>query len=316
MPKVSAIITTRNRLQLLRRAVESVQAQSYADRELIVVDDCSEDGTREYLQQCQAEGLLRYVRVEEGRHTNGNYARNLGASCARGEYLAYLDDDDEWLPDKLALQVGLMEAHPECGLCTGGHILCRAGRPDTVPPMDHLREGDISQYILTCIVSLTSILLFRRSVFEQVGGFDENQNFWQEYELVTRMAQVTRVCCVRQPLIRYTVDLSDRQRLTNKYTEWLATVEGQNEKFRDLIEALPPAMKVERELMIVRDALIRTENVGEMAEHKKWRRRYYQLVPGPATWICWKLNLKKASVDRIRLVIAGLKSIRDGILDR
>lgn len=96
MKLVSAIITTHNRLSLLKRAVESALSQTYKNIEVIVVDDASTDGTPEYCNELP----LRYIYIPKEESRGGNHARNLGILAAKGEYVAFLDDDDYWLPRK------------------------------------------------------------------------------------------------------------------------------------------------------------------------------------------------------------------------
>ena len=106
MPKVSVIILTYNRATLLRRALQSVLNQSFGDFEIIVVDDASVDGTKDVMRD-MSDNRIQYVQhkqnMGEGR------SRNTGLAKAQGQYIAFLDDDDEWLPEKLELQVSLME---------------------------------------------------------------------------------------------------------------------------------------------------------------------------------------------------------------
>ena len=98
---VSAIITTHNRKDLLKRAIDSVFAQTYPNIELIVVDDASNDGTSE---MCD-DNRINYIFIPKLESHGGNYARNLGIKASKGEYCAFLDDDDYWLPTKIEKQV-------------------------------------------------------------------------------------------------------------------------------------------------------------------------------------------------------------------
>lgn len=90
MKLVTAIITTHNRLELLKRAIESVYAQTYKCIELIVVDEASMDGTGDYCKKLP----LQYIFIPKAESRGGNYARNLGIKAAKGEYVAFLDEDD------------------------------------------------------------------------------------------------------------------------------------------------------------------------------------------------------------------------------
>ena len=111
------IIPTHNRADLLPRAARSVLGQTYDDYEIIIVDDCSTDGTSETVLSW-GDNRIRYIRHTENRRQSASL--NTGIDAARGEYVAFLDDDDEWMPDKLELQVAELESGgAEVGLVYG-----------------------------------------------------------------------------------------------------------------------------------------------------------------------------------------------------
>ncbi|RLF83553.1 glycosyl transferase, partial [Thermococci archaeon] len=105
-PTVSVIIPTYNRANLLKRAIASVLNQTFTDFELIVVDDASPDNTPEVVRSIN-DGRIRYVRLK--KNSGGPVARNTGIRKARGRFIALLDDDDEWLPNRLELQIKKFE---------------------------------------------------------------------------------------------------------------------------------------------------------------------------------------------------------------
>ena len=106
MSLFSAIITTRNRKELLEKAIESVLSQTVKDVECVVVDDASEDGTKETYEK---DPRIVYVRIDAKDSRGGNYARNQGIAHATGEFLTFLDDDDTWASDKLEKQLALYQ---------------------------------------------------------------------------------------------------------------------------------------------------------------------------------------------------------------
>ena len=157
---VSVVIATYNRSGVIGRAIESVLAQTYKDFEIVVIDDGSTDSTRDVVT---AYGdRVRYYYQQN----TGNYpARNRGIREARGRWIAWLDDDDQWHPDKLALQVEKIKQLPEPGFlwCNG----YRGGVPYRDPGapsgfFESMRE----------IVAQPSAWLMSRSLFEKIGGFD------------------------------------------------------------------------------------------------------------------------------------------------
>src|SRR5690349_15468262 len=117
-PRVSIVVPTRNRAADLPDALASVLVQTFADWECIVVDDGSTDGTLEVVSHAaRADPRVRSVRREPGGSHAG--ARNAGLALARGDYVAFLDDDDRWLPGKLALQLPLLERDRDAGIVFG-----------------------------------------------------------------------------------------------------------------------------------------------------------------------------------------------------
>ena len=260
MEKVTAIITTHNRLNLLKQAIDSVRRQTYPDIELIVVDDGSTDGTEAY---CRRQPL-KYIRVEAAESRGGNHARNLGIRAAEGKYIAFLDDDDRWLPEKMARQVRLIEEKGcEMVFCGMTVETVRAGiatYTDILPHDSH--RGDMSRAILYTIPAVTSTMLFSRDALIDAGLFDEKLNFWQEYELSIRLAQRGPFFFVAEPLAIYRVDTGDRQRKTNKYALWLKAVEYVKEKHRDLYAMQTPAERLRTRLLINGDARARCKCSG------------------------------------------------------
>jgi glycosyltransferase involved in cell wall biosynthesis len=196
MPRVSAIIPTHNRKTFVREAVDSILAQAYGDYELIVVDDGSEDGTEEALKQYG--GQVRYVYQE---NQGVSVARNHGLELAVGEFIAFLDSDDLWLPEKLGVQVTFMDEHPEAQICYTDEIWIRRG-VRVNPRKKHAKySGKIyPQCLPLCIISPSSALM-RRGLFEQVGTFDPHFPVCEDYDLWLRVAARFPVFFIPQKLI-------------------------------------------------------------------------------------------------------------------
>lgn len=258
---VSAIITTHNRKELLKRAIESVFAQTYSPIELIIVDDHSEDGTSEVCQ----DPRIRYIYIPKEESRGGNYARNLGIKASKGEYCAFLDDDDYWLPTKIEKQVSLIE-RMDCELVHCGkrrEIVKSVGIEyrDTLPNPRHW--GDMHKKILQtiCTTTTTNILAKRQALID-VGMFDENLRFWQEYELTIRLAQRKPFYFVNEPLSVYRVDTRDSHRLTNKYYEWKKAVRYIHQKHAALYSQLSLIEKYKVKCLVWRDASSRCKASG------------------------------------------------------
>lgn len=236
-PLVSAIITTHNRLPLLKLAIRSVQEQTYGNMELIVVDDGSTDGTDAY---CQSQ-TLRYIYIPAEQSRGGNHARNVGVLAAKGKYVAFLDDDDTWVPEKTAKQVTLIEAEGcelvHCGWRMHTISATRESFHDELPPKWF--TGDLhKKVLLRAHYPVTSKMLVLRQSIIDVGLFDEQLKASQEYELLIRLAQRGPICFVNEPLIIYRHDVNDKGRCAFKFQNWIDSVRYIYAKHKDLYATL------------------------------------------------------------------------------
>lgn len=195
-PRVSVIIPTFNRRAMLEEAIRSVESQTFADRELIVVDDGSDDGTWDGLRQ---RGGIRALRNPSRRGPSA--ARNRGAASSGGELLAFLDSDDLFLPEKLARQVALLEADPRLALCHTGEVWLRGGKELRQRGKHEKRGGWIFEHCLPMCRVSPSATVIRRAVFDELGGFDEELEVAEDYELWLRVTSGYPVGFIEQPLV-------------------------------------------------------------------------------------------------------------------
>jgi len=195
-PLVSVIVPTYNRRSMLGEAVESVLGQGFKNFELIVVDDGSEDGT--------AQSLMRHpsdLRLLSQPRRGVAAARNLGARCSRGRYLAFLDSDDLWQPKKLEIQMTFMEERPAVRICQTEELWIRRGRRVNPRKKHRKPSGDIFRASLDlCLVSPSAVMM-TRELFHKVGGFDEAFPVCEDYDLWLRIAVDTPVYLIPQPLV-------------------------------------------------------------------------------------------------------------------
>jgi len=181
MIETSIIIPTYNRLSFLKEAVESVLNQTNKDFELILVDDGSTDGTKEF-----AAGLSKRLRYVYQENAGPSAARNLGISEAQGEYITFLDSDDLWLENKLQVEIDFLKANREAMVCYTDEIWIRKGV--RVNPKNKHRKYSgwiFEQCLPLCIVSPSSVLM-KREFFESVGYFDETLPACEDYDLWLR----------------------------------------------------------------------------------------------------------------------------------
>lgn len=198
MSTVSVIIPTHNRAASILRAVESVLQQSYENIELIVVDDGSEDQTSAILQGHSGVQIISWD-VRRGV----SVARNKGVAASTGEWIAFLDSDDEWMPAKLEKQLDLA-SRERVPLVHGEEIWIRNGRRVNPKKKHRKYGGDIFERCLKlCLISPSAVLI-RRDVFEETGGFDEDFPVCEDYDLWLKITSLHRVGFVADPvLIKY-----------------------------------------------------------------------------------------------------------------
>jgi glycosyltransferase involved in cell wall biosynthesis len=202
MAKVSVVIPTHNRASLLGGAISSVLGQTFRDLELVVVDDGSNDNPEQVVRSF-SDPRIQFVRHPQPR--GGSAARNTGIRSTTGAYVAFLDDDDEWYPDKLALQVDLMEKSPaKVGLIYGGYDVANDSDGQTAWTRVPALRGDLHAALMSFNpVGGTSVVLIRRECLEEVGGFDETLTSFQDYDLWIRLAERYEFDFLVKPLYRY-----------------------------------------------------------------------------------------------------------------
>lgn len=199
-PEVSIVLPTYGRLPLLRKAVASVIGQTFSDWELIVIDDGSTDGTREYLEAID-DPRVRSFSLE---HRGITSARNSGLKFACGNWVAFLDSDDLWLPEKLALQLRQLAAHPACRWGYTGYLLMDADERPLLRRSALLGRpvsGGILELTLGFkVVPAIQTTLVQRSLIEEIGGFDETIPILSDYDFSLRLAAHGEVCAMPEAL--------------------------------------------------------------------------------------------------------------------
>jgi glycosyltransferase involved in cell wall biosynthesis len=194
-PLVSVIIPTYNRREFVQEAIESVLRQDFDEREVIVIDDGSTDGTEAALRRFPS--IHYYSQTNQGV----SLARNQGLQLAQGALICFLDSDDLWLPKKLSTQVRLMAQHPDVLVSYTDEIWIRRGRRVN-PKKKHQKHSGwvFAQCLPLCSISPSSVML-RREVFDQVGCFDESLPVCEDYDLWLRIAARFPVTFIAEKLI-------------------------------------------------------------------------------------------------------------------
>ena len=194
-PKVSVVVGVYNKERHVGECLRSVLAQTRPDFELVVVDDASTDGSRGEIQMVR-DDRIRFVQMPRNSGHPG-VPRNRGIGLARGEYLAFLDADDVWMPEKLEKQVAYMDSHPEFAIThtrcmvmdgEGREIYLRHG--GNYPP-----PGDVFAELMKHCFICTSTVMLRKELTDQIGVFSEEPCFksGQDCEFFARCARVSPV---------------------------------------------------------------------------------------------------------------------------
>lgn len=198
-PLVSVVIPTVNRKIWVTEALESVLSQTFKDYEIIVIDDGSTDGTYDYLENLYGSR----IKLFKNGGSNPPTAKNIGVSYARGKYIAILDDDDLWYPNKLERQVALMEESDQSVAIVGGgcDYIDEFGNnfwKETIPN-EEIKYSELC--IKVHMPGSGSNELIRRSVFNELGGFDnslsrgEDRDFWIKVSRKYRILMIREVLC-------------------------------------------------------------------------------------------------------------------------
>jgi glycosyltransferase involved in cell wall biosynthesis len=205
-PKVSVIVPAFNSADYTVETVESVLQQTYEDFELLVIDDGSTDNTRDALEPYADR--IQYIYKENGGACS---ARNFGIRLSKGEYVACLDCDDLWLPEKLAHSVAALDANPAAAFVyTGCYLIDSAGQI-----IDQVRnlcdpDSDVYRSILNNGAIPAPTVVMRRVCLDDVGSFDERIFIPADKDLWLRLARKHPICCVPLQLSKY--------RLASNYT--------------------------------------------------------------------------------------------------
>lgn len=258
MPQVSVIIPTYNGEQFIAQTLESVFQQTYRDYEVIVIDDGSQDRTRQILQR-----YCHQIRYVEQQNQGVAAARNRGLALAQGEFIAFLDQDDVMLPQKLALQLQCFEQHlqqqPALGIVHSGWRLIDAqgNRLADIKPWHDVPQLDAASWIRRMPV-LFSAMLFRRQWLEQANGLDP---------------QFRQAC---------DVDLVQRLVLLGCQSAWVQDIttlyrqHDHNDSLNTLVQA--------EECWAVREQFFARADIPAAVRQVEPESRYYTLV-----WIAWRL---------------------------
>lgn len=240
--RVSVILPTYNRANVLRRSIDSVLKQSFADFELIIVDDCSTDMTKELIDSYH-DPRIRYIENEE--NLGAGAARNAGVAVSEGELIAFQDSDDEWLPNKLSQQIAVFASSDKnIGMVYSPYDLYVNGQKYSTYG-GKIKDNHFSHFLYDPDVG-TPTMLIKREAWDEVGGFASGIECFEDWEFSLRMAASYDVVNVLETLhiAHYSGDSVNKNmfhRITasfyifNKYLEHFQSKEAAGLKLEKII---------------------------------------------------------------------------------
>src|SRR3990172_347270 len=200
-PLVSIVLPTYNCAAFLPHSIGSILAQTYNSYEIIVVDDGSIDNTKEVLTPFMQKINYIYYHQNKGSHV----ARNIGIQSSRGKYIAFIDADDIWLPEKLQTDIEYFETHPEVNMVYSKHLnIDQNGRMLDEASQKRLPSGNIfTQLFSEQNFIITSSVVVRKEIFETTGLFYEQLSNCQDWDMWLRIAFYFKVGGINTPLVKY-----------------------------------------------------------------------------------------------------------------
>lgn len=244
MAKVTAVITSFKRdIKVVERAVDSVLNQTYPDIELLIVDDNQPDSrySDELKELCRRKNITY---LSQGANKGACSARNYGISHASGQYIGFLDDDDEWLPEKITKQIACFEKNPEAGLvyCRGNivneetHSIIGIYNENNIKP-----DMSFQNMLAKDYVGSTSQPLIKKECFEKVGGFWEKQPARQDYEMWLRIAQSYPIVGI--PDILFIHSMHEGEQISKSFEKSYMGYKNILERYKDSYDKYPKSKK-------------------------------------------------------------------------
>ncbi|MEH7073451.1 glycosyltransferase family 2 protein [Neobacillus drentensis] len=232
LEKISVVIPTFNREALVMDAINSLRNQTYKNLEIIVVDDCSTDNTQSRIEN-ERDPRIVYVRHEYNQ--GGSQARNTGIHRATGEYIAFLDSDDQWLPTKLEKQMEVFKNNSNVGIVYTGYknVSGTSVRSEVHP---HLSGNLLTELLKKNCIGTTSTVVIKKNLLLEVGNFDPELPSCQDWDLYVRLAQITEFGVVKDAFVLY--NEHDESRITTNIKSVLAGHYVFYKKYSSLINQL------------------------------------------------------------------------------
>lgn len=251
---VSVIITTHNRCNLLKRAIKSVQEQSYNNLEIIVIDDNSSDDTEESVSEfIKCDARVKYIKIPESESKGGNYARNRGIETSTGEYVAFLDDDDVWYSNKVERQLEHLTSNSDLGAvsCEMRFVYDFGDKQYFDFSNTKLDKRPLGFFVNSWL-NTTSTIMARKDVLIDIGMFDLLMPALQECELSYRICLKYKVEILKDVLVDYYIFPNVSGQITSSMEKNKQAVLRISKKYQNELSKLLPEQAGDRKLSIKR----------------------------------------------------------------
>ncbi|MDN4495103.1 glycosyltransferase family 2 protein [Ureibacillus aquaedulcis] len=270
-PFVSVIIPTYNRANQVLEAIQSVLNQTYQDFEILVIDDNSSDNTSQIINDLKDPRIYYYkLSKNQGAPT----ARNIGIKKSKGDLIAFLDSDDQWVFNKLEKQIEIINNDNNIGLVYTGIKVINNQYEKVIKPC---KRGDLSESLLKeNYVGSTSSILVKKDLMIEAGGFDLTFKSCQDWDLFIKLSQKTEIDFVEQPLVLYFEH--DGERISTNPKSVLDGYYKIQKKYSKLIGNLPKKDKQHHYLNIGKRILITGINTQDIQLLKQGRSQIYKSV--------------------------------------
>jgi len=305
---ISVIVPTYNRAEHLTVAASSVLNQTYADLELIIVDDGSTDETREVSEQlCHLDSRVRYLYQD---NCGPSAARNRGIAAAQGIFVAFLDSDDRWEPTKLTKQLVLAESDAAIGVvyCDWEYINSSGEVSPGVDPPNVGLPTVYESLLYYNLIQAPSVALVRAACFDRVGLFDEALHWAEDWDMWLRIAKCYRFAKIPEPLVYLLQHMEQSQRNTA----------GMADAYLALVDKISVTIDVQHKHHLARvrwhNQLFAAEQYCATSSHlKAWAtvalavRSWPQGLVSPRTWYVLVLSLAGPLYPQANAVGVGLR---------
>ena len=276
MPKVSAIIITYNRpVEILARAILSVINQTYKDIEILIVNDAPENTelSAQIKSMIKTFGDDRISYLSYEKNQGSNYARNYGLNHCKGEFVAFLDDDDEWLPEKTKKQLDCFSDNPNIAIVYSGFLSIGEEIQSEKKPY-HIKKSCIEEILADNFIGSTSFPMMRTECVKKVGGFDVAQKACQEHDLWIRLIEKYELACLEGVYGKYYLSKDSTFKSKQKFYDATLRIE---EKHKLLYQQYPKAHH--KMIINVMIAMIKASNykLAFLCKIRAWKVDFFNL---------------------------------------